>query len=96
MTQSYNFLLHDGGRSTDKKRRPHDKDCMIRAISTATGISYAQVYDEMIENGCFNPKRGGFIDRFVGQLNFAEKDYHGFKFNWRFSCRQRSNSYECH
>lgn len=74
--------MDDGGRSTDTKRRPHTADCMIRALVCATGLPYAQVYDEMIEEGVFSPKSGGFLDRLIGQLAFEERDYHGFKFEW--------------
>lgn len=73
----------DGGRSTDTKRRKHNNDCMVRALSTATELPYEQVYDELVEEGVFAPGRGGFLDRFIGQLKWADKNYHGFEFVWK-------------
>ena len=79
---TYVFVQTDGGRRQDTKRRNHGKDCMVRALAVATGVPYAQVYDELVAEGVFSPKRGGFMDRLVGQLNFADMDFHGFKFQW--------------
>ena len=80
---AYIFEKSDGGRSLDTKRRKHNNDCMVRALATATGIGYGQVYDELVEDGVFTPGNGGFMDRFVGHLVWQQTTYHGFDFVWR-------------
>lgn len=81
---SYIFKKTDGGKASDSDsvRRKHGNDCMVRALAIATDIPYPRVYDELVEMDVFKPGRAGFMDRFVGQLHWEEKDFHGFKFVW--------------
>lgn len=40
----YNLVLTDAGRSTSKRKRQH-RDCTVRAIASARGLSYDQAFD---------------------------------------------------
>jgi hypothetical protein len=77
----YPFKQADGGRSVATKK--YWGDCGPIALAIATGLPYDQCTAALAEDCAMDPSGGSWLDHFVHALGWQEKDFYGFKFEWR-------------